>query len=89
MIAKQLRDPLPEIPPDKILDLLAIKKKLGLPDARFPDEEIELPNSLSSSSGVTANYFQTESAPDEQFDGFDGIAADLTVRIVRLLEELS
>lgn len=35
-IAKQLRDPLPEIPPDKIGDLLEIKKKLGLPDARLP-----------------------------------------------------
>ncbi|HVJ07818.1 MAG TPA: class II aldolase/adducin family protein [Acidisarcina sp.] len=38
MIASQLRTPLPEIPPDKIRDLLAIKKKLGLPDKRFPLE---------------------------------------------------
>jgi L-fuculose-phosphate aldolase len=36
-IASQLRYPLPEIPSSKILDLLAIKKRLGLPDARFPD----------------------------------------------------
>jgi L-fuculose-phosphate aldolase len=36
MIANQLKSPLPEIPPDKILDLLAIKQHLGLPDARLP-----------------------------------------------------
>ena len=35
-IAQQLKCPLPEIPPDKILDLLAIKQQLGLPDARLP-----------------------------------------------------
>jgi L-fuculose-phosphate aldolase len=34
-IASQLRTSLPEIPPAKIDDLLAIKKSLGLPDARF------------------------------------------------------
>ena len=38
MIASQLRPSLTEIPPDKIPDLLAMKKKWGLPDARFtPD----------------------------------------------------
>jgi L-fuculose-phosphate aldolase len=37
MIASRLRSSLPQIPPDKILDLLAIKKKLGLPDSRFPE----------------------------------------------------
>ena len=36
MIASQLKSPLPEIPPDKIVDLLAIKQRLGLPDARLP-----------------------------------------------------
>ncbi len=35
MIASQLRPKLNEIPPDKIVDLLAIKKKLGLPDPRL------------------------------------------------------
>ena len=38
MIASQLRPKLTEIPPDKIADLLAIKKKLGLPDARLPKD---------------------------------------------------
>ena len=41
MIASQLKTPLNEIPPDKIADLLAIKKTLGLPDARFANDEDE------------------------------------------------
>jgi L-fuculose-phosphate aldolase len=39
MIARQLNPHLREIPPAKIQDLLEIKKKLGLPDARLPEEE--------------------------------------------------
>ncbi len=39
LIASQLSPRLPEIPPNKVLDLLAMKKKLGLPDARFPKDE--------------------------------------------------
>jgi L-fuculose-phosphate aldolase len=35
MIASQLRPKLNEIPPDKVDDLLAIKKRLGLPDPRL------------------------------------------------------
>src|SRR6185437_13502853 len=35
LIASQLRPKLNEIPPDKIADLLAIKKRLGLPDPRL------------------------------------------------------
>ncbi len=51
MIASQLRSSLPEIPRDKILDLLAIKKKLGLPDARFPREENPAGSSAETPSG--------------------------------------
>jgi L-fuculose-phosphate aldolase len=44
MIAGQLRSPLKEIPPEKIADILAIKRKLGLPDARYPEnsEPVEI-----------------------------------------------
>ena len=35
MIASQLRPKLNEIPPDKVADLLARKKKMGLPDSRL------------------------------------------------------
>jgi L-fuculose-phosphate aldolase len=50
MIASQLRSPLPEIPPDKIADLLAIKQRLGLPDARLP----LLPDSATVFEGHSA-----------------------------------
>jgi L-fuculose-phosphate aldolase len=38
MVASQLRPRLTEIPPEKIVDLLALKRRIGmsLPDARFP-----------------------------------------------------
>lgn len=39
LIASQLKFPLPEIPTEKIGDLLAIKKKLGLPDPRIVQED--------------------------------------------------
>jgi L-fuculose-phosphate aldolase len=38
MIASQLKSPLPEIPSHKIPDLLTMKKRLGLPDPRLPQE---------------------------------------------------
>jgi L-fuculose-phosphate aldolase len=41
MIASQLRPRLKGIPSHKIPDLLAIKKKLGMPDARLPDEAMD------------------------------------------------
>jgi L-fuculose-phosphate aldolase len=43
MIASQLRQQLPEIPPEKILDLLALKQRIGmsLPDVRFPATAME------------------------------------------------
>lgn len=40
MIASQLKSPLPEIPPNKVDELLEIKKRLGLPDARLPLESL-------------------------------------------------
>jgi L-fuculose-phosphate aldolase len=44
LIAGHLRPSPKEIPPEKIADILAIKRKLGLPDARFTDnlEEVEM-----------------------------------------------
>jgi L-fuculose-phosphate aldolase len=47
MIAQKLRQPLPQIPAAKIQDLLDLKKKLGLPDARLPLEESAAEQSLS------------------------------------------
>ncbi len=55
MLASQLRPKLNEIPPDKIADLLALKKSLGLPDPRLGNSDdsmevsVTLPNSTSES----------------------------------------
>jgi L-fuculose-phosphate aldolase len=54
MIAMQLRPHLNEIPPDKIADLLAIKKKLGLPDVRLNIAE-DRPTSAGSDAKSAAD----------------------------------
>jgi L-fuculose-phosphate aldolase len=59
MIASQLRQKLPEIPPEKIPDLLALKRRLGLslPDARFPAtvaEEADIDDEPVQSTGPDA-----------------------------------
>jgi L-fuculose-phosphate aldolase len=42
MLAAQLGAPLTHIPPDKAADLLALKKRMGLPDARLGLQECQL-----------------------------------------------
>ena len=65
MIASQLRPKLNEIPPDKIDDLLAIKKKLGLPDPRLRDgkeqaEKISLAAQPGDATATNKNSFNSE-----------------------------
>jgi L-fuculose-phosphate aldolase len=57
MIARQLGSPIHEIPADKIADLLAIKKRLGLPDPRLAAGETVKSNSTRP---VAAQGVQTE-----------------------------
>lgn len=77
MIAQQLRGKLPEIPPAKIDDLLALKKKIGLPDARIPIEAAE--------EAVPPAAAAPASAPDEW--NLDALIDTLTLQITRLLGE--
>jgi len=53
MIASQLKSPLPEIPAAKIDELLALKKRLGLPDARLPIES-DVPSNIVEIAGAKA-----------------------------------
>ncbi len=78
-IASQLRPNLPEIPPEKIADLLALKKKLGmaLPDARSSSETV--PGSLE----VAAT--STQKAPPSQ--PRDQSADQEAERLIHLLTE--
>ena len=83
MIASQLKTPLNEIPPDKIADLLAIKKTLGLPDARFAQEEIEEPvhDALKAAIGVGSSTVR----PSE--GEIDGLVDTLSSAIFDFLEK--
>jgi len=79
MIASQLRPKLNEIPPDKIADLLAIKKKWGLPDPRLDGsaEAVETP-AIGTADGASS------AAPIRQPASYE---VDELVR--RLTEEVS
>jgi L-fuculose-phosphate aldolase len=54
MLAAQLGTPLTRIPGEKAKDLLAVKKRLGLPDARFDLEECKLCDQPEFPGGITA-----------------------------------
>jgi len=87
MIASQLRNPLPEIPPEKILDLLAIKRGLGLPDARLPDLDGEIDHGPRQNTKPKHKLSLPDgSLPSAHTDGED-LAAALTAQIMRILEE--
>ena len=82
MIASQLRNPLPQIPRDKIQDILAIKKRLGLPDARFPDDD-------AAAQVAAAVASQPAPQPESISRGFDmdELADVVTAKILKALEE--
>jgi L-fuculose-phosphate aldolase len=52
MLASQLGTPISHITPEKASDLLAIKKKLGLPDARLDMQECQLCDLPDSPGGI-------------------------------------
>jgi L-fuculose-phosphate aldolase len=89
MIAAQLRNPLPKIPPEKVLDLLEIKRHLGLPDARFPDGDGEIERAPMQTA--TPGYVQIPAAPPRRApeSGLDQLAAALTARILNVLDDRS
>ena len=82
MIASQLRPKLNEIPPDKIADLLAIKKRLGLPDPRLygdtdahkiPPQDVTEPCERSANGTPPAN------------DEIDALIRSLTAEVLAFL----
>lgn len=87
MIASHLRPKLPEIPPNKIADLLAIKKKLGmsLPDPRIVTEEATEPDNLEAAIDAYIG-----AAVPAQFPGSCGQdAAEMDKLVSRLTEEVA
>lgn len=85
MIASQLKSCLPEIPPDKIADLLAIKKNLGLPDPRLPIEADHIPDGVIEMMNTA---FNQDLPLGSSLNGkkIDQLVASLTARIIGFLE---
>ncbi|MHB8303234.1 MAG: class II aldolase/adducin family protein [Acidobacteriaceae bacterium] len=92
MLASQLKTPLTEIPPEKINDLLARKKKMGLPDARFAEPSScdtaqnnmhwkEESRPAGDSAQATANTTRSISPAE-----LDRLVLTLTERVVAFLE---
>jgi L-fuculose-phosphate aldolase len=83
MIASQLRQPLPEIPPEKILDLLALKKRIGmsLPDVRFPATAAD--EAATDDSIWDTPVRSAGSSPDSA--EVEKLVGDLTEQVVALL----
>jgi len=79
MLARQLRPELPAIPPEKIAEILAMKKKLGmsLPDARFGAEE--------ATGAAETGTLQLPGRMDPA--RLDQLADLLTERVMALFEE--
>ena len=84
MIASQLGKPLKEIPPDKIADLLAIKKSLGLPDARFAADEEEKPLATAVKAAVTGSSNGRPAQAD-----IDRLVASISTTITDFLDKHS
>ena len=83
MIASQLKTPLNEIPPHKIADLLAIKKTLGLPDARFAKEE-DVEEPIAELVGAVLNGAAMTKRPSQR--EIDSLVESLSSTIADFLE---
>jgi L-fuculose-phosphate aldolase len=82
MIAGQLRSPLKEIPPEKIADLLAIKRKLGLPDARYPDDPEAIAMDFAQDGFKRSSISGTPSAQE-----IDQLVNSLALQVVDFFKE--
>jgi L-fuculose-phosphate aldolase len=95
MIARQLKSSLPEIPPEKIVDLLALKKRYGVPDPRLTQSvqnanegpADSAPNSTDSKRKQQANGSArsalTESVPREEVER---LVSTFTAQLMDLLK---
>jgi L-fuculose-phosphate aldolase len=88
MIASQLKSPLPEIPPVKIDEILAIKRYLGFTDARLAEER-ELPqakgNLVRNPSGVSVATTSTLKRPKTR-EELEELVRSITAELLNLLD---
>lgn len=81
MIAGQLRSNLAEIPAEKVKDLLEIKRRLGLPDARLPLADPEAPAAPTASEPGTAPAPRILNRGD-----IDKLASAITEELLKIVE---
>lgn len=88
VIASQLKSPLPEIPPAKIDEILAIKRYLGFPDARLAEER-ELPqpkgNLVRNPSGASFGASATLKRPKTR-EELEELVRVVTAELLNLLD---
>jgi len=88
MLAQSLSSPINRIAADKIADLLEIKKKLGLPDCRFAEEEsppaeaLFMPPDFCSSETVRGNRKSRVSQEE-----IEDLVAKMTNEVMKLLAQ--
>lgn len=87
MIASQLKSPLPEIPSNKIADLLAIKKNLGLPDPRLPIEADLIPESVVEMASTAFNHALAPGSSKLNEKEIDQLVSSLITRILGFIEK--
>jgi L-fuculose-phosphate aldolase len=80
MIASQLRSPLPQIPPQKVEELLAIKQRLGMPDPRLP----RLPARRKKTTRANGADSMKRPLPDPAQT--EALVATITAEIMRVME---
>ena len=89
MIASQLKTPLPEIPPEKIDEILAIKRHLGFPDARLAEER-ELPQAKGNLvRNPSAAFYFAPSAPSPRPEtkvDIEKLVKSITEELLKYLE---
>jgi L-fuculose-phosphate aldolase len=80
MIASQLRSPLPQIPPEKVNELLAIKQRLGMPDPRLPRQHPR------RKKRTPANGPASTTMPMQDPADTEALVATITAEILRIME---
>lgn len=85
MIASQLKSPLSEIPPNKVDELLEIKKRLGLPDARLPLES--LPPEQTRLREYATNQVTSSQIPPRSREEIATLASTIADEILRQMGE--
>jgi L-fuculose-phosphate aldolase len=82
ILASHLGKPIRRIPQDKIAALLAIKRRLGLPDARFPEQKqasVPLPR-VTTNVPVLAQKRTSRRQRDEDFES---LVMNITNQVIR------